>query len=94
MPGRSVVSPPFLGRWCLPLGKWAQTCRPAIKARFADADNSVWERPPLNADGEEARPPGDARAPSGAPAAAKAREHPGEEDGRSTFARLVASYHG
>jgi hypothetical protein len=54
----SPLKPPFLGRWCLPLGKWAGTCRPAVKARFADADNSVWERGPLNADGEEVRPVG------------------------------------
>jgi hypothetical protein len=87
MPPSSHLRPPFLGRWCLPLGKWEETCRPAVKARFADADNSVWERGPLNADGEEVvplpRPDPDRR---GGEKERKA-DPTEEEDGRPLFAR-------
>lgn len=47
-----------LGRWCIPVGKWKETCRPNAKARLADADNSLWIAPPLNGVGRAASPLG------------------------------------
>lgn len=92
----SHLSPPFLGRWCLPLGKWTQTCQPDVKGRFADTDNSVWQKGPLNADGEEVYPD---EYESSQPANRQAveeqkKDNRDQEDARGLFARVLTSYHG
>ena len=43
---RPYPPPPPLGRWCLPVGKYRDTCCPMTKGKFADADNSLsWSKP-------------------------------------------------
>lgn len=46
-----------LGRWCLPVGRWKDTCQQNAKGMLADADNSVWTRPPLDVEGKERHAP-------------------------------------